>query len=164
MVRAILIGLFLSTPVMAATILDYNKGKDKYSSWIAACEYTPYSCIDVDLPKVTYKALREGLYGYYDGSDTIYIRQGLMGMTRKEVLMHEMVHYLQVQKGGLEIPGYAEPICRAENEAFTVVDEWLIDKGYRHMVVGPTWWRPYKHCYPWYNPKWEDMKSWWTAW
>ena len=164
MVRAILIGLFLSAPAHPATVLDYTKGKDKYISWINACEYARYSCIDVDLPKVQYKKMRRGLLGYYDGTDTIYIRAGLSGDERREVLMHEMVHYLQKQVGGLRVPGPAKEICTAEEEAFTTVDEWLKDSGLDNLIVGPNWWRPYAHCHPYYNPEWKNMRSWWRIW
>ena len=164
MVRAILVGLFLSAPAYAATVLDYNKGKDKYSSWINACEYTQYSCLEVELPKVKYEGMSKTLLGYYDGSDTIYINSRLNGIARREVLMHEMVHYLQKQVGGLRVPGPAKEICEAEEEAFTVVDQWLEDQDREDLMVGPNWWRPYAHCHPYYNPKWEDMRSWWRIW
>ncbi len=124
----------------------------KYKAWFQACDYTDYSCIGVKVPKVVSEYMRYSLLGYYDGGGTVYVNRRLRGQELNEVLMHEMVHYLQKQVGGLRVPGYAEPICHAENEAFAVVDLWLKDHGYEDLMRGPRWWVPYRHCYPWYNP------------
>lgn len=128
----------------------------KYKAWFQACDYSPYSCIGIKVPKVVTQWMRYQLLGYYDGSDTVFINRRLRGQRLNEVLMHEMIHYLQVQVGGLSVPGYAEPICRAEEEAFFLVDMWLADHSYSDLMRGPDWWRPYNHCWRFYNPQWVD--------
>ena len=136
----------------------------KYKAWFQACDYTPYSCIGVKVPHVVTEWMRYGLLGYYDGTDIVYVNRRLKGQRLNEVLMHEMIHYLQVQRGGLEVPGYAEPICNAEEEAFFLVDMWLADHSYSDLMRGPEWWRPYYHCYAFYNPayeEWQDDDGYW---
>lgn len=144
---------------------EYGREFDKYQAFLNACQYTPYSCIKVPVPEVKYVRMQPGLLGYYDGGDTVYIKRGMRGIRRKAVLMHESVHYLQTQVGGLRVPGYAKEICRAEEEAFAAVDNWLIDTKRDSYKVGSKWWVPYKHCRQWYDPKWpkyseEDTELW----
>jgi hypothetical protein len=132
----------------------YREMKLKYDTWISVClNLDQYSCIMLAVPKVEYKVMRRGLLGYFDGSDTVYVNKTLKGDKRRATLYHEMVHYLQHERGGLQVPGPAEPICRAEAEAFKETDEWLEAIGRRDLKRGPKWWRPYRHCYPWYGPK-----------
>lgn len=129
--------------------------KMKYEMWMEACFYSQYVCANVNVPNVKFEKMRKGLLGYYNGTDTIYIRYGLTGVRLKEVLMHEMIHYIQKQVGGLIVPGPAEQICHAENEAFGLVDQWLIDNRILWLVVGKNWWKPYTHCWKYYDPDWE---------
>ena len=133
--------------------------KHKYEMWFEACDYTPYTCVGVPVPKVVLEEMRPGLLGQYRGGDTVYIRKGLTGVRLKEVLLHEMIHYLQKQVGGLTVPGPAKEICAAEEEAFTQTDKWLIDNGYDFLVVGKNWWKPYSHCWQWYDPKWPSYSA-----
>lgn len=157
--RNMLYALLLCLPLGAsAKPLDiektYYRSKVVYEMWMEACYYTKYTCGLTPVPKVKRETMRRGLLGQYRGGDTIYINRRLVGIPLKEVLMHEMVHYIQTKVGGLKVPGRAEPICRAEAEAFTTVDEWLVDNGYGYLVVGKNWWKPYQHCWRWYDPKW----------
>lgn len=131
----------------------------KYKAWFQTCDYTPYSCIGVKVPKVVTEWMRYGLLGYYNGTDTVYINRRLRGQQLNEVLMHEMVHYLQVQRGGLDVPGYSVDICRAEEEAFSITDQWLIDHGYADLIRGEEWWQPYRHCWKFYKPGWIDYSE-----
>ena len=133
---------------------------DKYEAWINACFYTRYSCIGVPVAKVQYERLEDGHLGYYDGGDTVVVSTKLRGIVRKEVLMHEFIHYLQTNIGGLEVPGAPAPICAAEEEAFTTTDKWLVDIGKGYMVVGPLWWKAYPHCWRYYDPKWSSYQDW----
>lgn len=145
-------GLFPRTPALDYVSLEQDMNFiAKYKAWFAACDYTSYSCIGVKPPKVVTKVMRRGLLGVYRGGDTIEINRSLRGTELHATLMHEMVHYLQVQKGGLVVPGPAKPICEAEAEAFKVVDQWLSDHGYSDLTRGPDWWRPYAHCRPFYG-------------
>jgi hypothetical protein len=67
-------------------------------------------------------------------------------------MIHEMIHYLHVQEGIINIPGYAPELCWSENEAFTLVDIWWEWIGKPEKKRGPNWWKPYTHCWPYYNP------------
>jgi hypothetical protein len=166
--KKLLWGIIATLGLSGSAIADTNWAEEyldqyaRYSMWTVACGITPYSCVGVQTPKMKRVAMRPGLLGFYDGSDTVYVNMNLNGIDLKEVLVHEMVHYLQVQVGGLKVPGRPEPICRAEEEAFTLVDKWLIKIGYKNMVVGPDWWRPYVHCWPYYNPNF-DLWEWLEA-
>jgi len=134
----------------------YYRNKVVFEMWFEACIQTQYTCGRLTVPNVVRENMRPGLLGQYRGGDTIYVRRGLMGLRLKEVLMHEMVHYIQSKIGGLEVPGYAKEICAAEAEAFATVDQWLIEIGADYLVVGPDWWKPYTHCWKWYDPKWDS--------
>jgi hypothetical protein len=134
--------------------------REKYKAWFQACDYSPYSCIGINPPRVITKHMRRGLLGQYRGGGSVLINRKLRGQKLNEVLMHEMIHYLQVQVGGLKVPGAAEPICRAEEEAFTLVDKWLREHGYADLQVGPKWWRPYGHCHEFYKPDYDSRDYW----
>jgi hypothetical protein len=136
------------------TLQQEENYREKYKAWFQACDYSPYTCIGVVPPKVVSEYMRYGLLGYYQGDDTVYINRRLRGQELNEVLMHEMIHYLQAKVGGLPVPGPANLICQAEEEAFTLVDQWLLDHGYGDLRVGPEWWKPYDHCWRWYGPDW----------
>ncbi len=146
--------LYLSdAPITVITLGIERDFAAKYKAWFQACDYTPYSCIGVKVPKVVAKYMRRGMLGQYDGSDTVFVNRTLRGQRLNEVLMHEMIHYLQKQVGGLVVPGLAKDICAAEEEAFTTVDRWLLDHGYKDLMIGPRWWEPYSWCHEWYGPK-----------
>lgn len=138
----------------------HNRSFDRYQAWINACLYTRYTCSGVQIPAVTYEKMEDDHLGYYDGGDTVFINSRLRGILRKEVLMHEFIHYLQTKVGGLEVPGAAAPICAAEEEAFTIVDQWLVDIGQTYYVIGPLWWVAYPHCWRFYDPKWTSYQRW----
>ncbi len=140
------------TPYSFIYLQQFADYREKYKAWFQACDYSPYPCLGIGVPAVVQKWMPYSLLGYYDGSGTVFVNRRLKGQRLNAVLMHEMVHYLQVQAGGLEVPGYAKPICRAEEEAFGIVDEWLIDHSYADLIRGDEWWRPYSHCWEWYKP------------
>ena len=146
--------------------LDYGRQLDRYSAFIIVCEIAPYNCISVTPPTVVYMTLLPLAYGRYPGGDSIIIQQGLTGGKRREVLIHETVHYVQAKVGGLIIPGPVKAICYAEEEAFGVVDDWLISINKSYRTRGSDWWKPYPHCYQWFNPAWADsgpLRRWlWT--
>ena len=140
-----------TVPSADGSDLYYLSSLNKYKAWIDACEMTVYYCVGLDMPKVQFEFMRPGLNGYYAGGDTIYVSRRLYGMKQRQTLLHEMVHYLQVKRGGLAVPGLAEPICKAEAEAFAVSDKWAKSIWRKDLVVGPNWWRPYTHCYQFYT-------------
>lgn len=159
MVRVIALTLFIGTWLASCAMLG-NKHLDKQEAMATACAMTPYSCGSLDTPKVVYEEMREGLQGWYGGGDTIYINEDMRGTLRREVLLHETIHYLQVMIGGAEVPGYAKDICALEEEAFRVTDEWLDSIGRGDMKRGPNWWGPYSFCHRWYNPRWTPRVTW----
>jgi hypothetical protein len=120
--------------------------KLKYDMWLEACLYTRYSCEGVPVPKIKYEGMRQGLYGYYDGGDTVFVNKNLWGSQRRATLFHEMVHYLQAKVGGLRVPGPSYDICMAEDEAFSETDDWWDRVGMPGKKRG-NWWGPYRHCW-----------------
>ena len=151
-----ILSLLLGVLTNGDTEQTYVRDKDTYEVWTEACFRTQYTCGLTELPKIVRVELRPGLLGYYNGTDKIYVLKGLTGIRYKEVVMHEMIHYIQKQVGKAEIPGPAITICKLEEEAFTVVDQWLKDVGANWLIVGPDWWKPYAHCWKWYDPQWDS--------
>ena len=123
------------------------------SHWDRACAYLGniYSCKGIPEPKIEYRKMRPGLLGYYRGKDTLYISDALTDDRLKIVVFHEMIHYLQVQTGRLTLPGNAEPVCRAEEEAFQITDVYREILGMTR--IGDYWWRNYPYCWRYYAPK-----------
>jgi hypothetical protein len=123
----------------------------KYRMWNATCiDYRKdVQCIGVKAPNImTFEVnpMRPGLQGYYDGTDTIYIREGLRSQRLEEVVAHEMSHYIDVQVMGLKVPGRAKPICWSEKRAWAVSDAYWIEQGRKSKVVGSDWADWYRHC------------------
>jgi hypothetical protein len=122
-------------------------------AWIEMCdvvsENTEYSCGGVTPPKVVYENMRPGLYGYYDGSDTVYVNSALGDHDTLATIIHEMIHYLHVQNKQIPIPGPAKLICWSENEAWTLEGLWSgTDNSY--------WWVAYPHCWRYYDPQFQN--------
>ena len=138
--------------IEAYSELVYGRELDRFDAFNDACTFLKYDCSKTLPPTVVYGSLPYKLLGKYGGKDTIYVLEGLYGYTRKMVLMHETVHYLQVKINGLILPGYAHSVCHAEAEAFTVVDNWLRSVGQYKLIVGPLWWQGYSYCRPWFDP------------
>ena len=119
------------------------------TAWTDMCrllvaEENSYECHRIMPPLVEYEKMRKGLYGYYDGSDTIYIREGLNPSDTLATLFHEMIHYLHVQASIIPIPGPAEQVCWSENEA------WYFEGIYSNKD-NSGWWRSYPHCWEFYG-------------
>ena len=135
--------------------------KAKYRMWNMLCfELRDVDCTGMPVPKVKKFAanpLRPGLAGYYDGSDTVYIRRDIMGAAREEVLAHEFSHYADVQLGITNVPGFAEEICFSEKRAWAVSDNYWIKYGRPSLAVGTTWTEWYKHCTPYQSVLYPDV-------
>jgi len=118
--------------------------------WKSACEFSPYSCKDILPPIVVYEDMGgDGDYGYYDGSKSIYINYTLPKDHQVAAMIHETVHYLQVQNGTLTIPTTWPLMCAAEDEAFKVTNWWATDQGLTDLVR-EDWWKVYVNCWPYY--------------
>ena len=108
-------------------------------------------CSALSPPHIIWGPL-DRLVGMYNGKETIYVVEGLFGYDRKAVLMHESIHYVQTKLDGLELPNWPELVCPAENQAFTLTDEWLRDQIQYQYIVGPEWWQNYSYCREFYDP------------
>lgn len=121
-------------------------------AWSETCqlieEERDYTCAGVAMPKVKYESMRPGLYGYYDGGDTVYVNRDLARNDRLTTLIHEMIHFVHVQQEMIPIPGPAVEVCWSENEA------WLLE-GIYSGKDNTNWWISYTHCWPYYDPEWE---------
>ena len=130
-------------------------------AWDAMCRLVEterdYQCGGIVPPKVVYEKMRAGLYGYYDGGDTIYINADLGVEDAFSTLIHEDIHYLHVMLEMIPIPGPAELVCWSENEAWTL-------EGIYSDSDNSMWWMSYPHCWPYYDPEWEAFKSWFLQW
>lgn len=128
----------------------------RYRAWLDLCfEYRAgVSCEGINPPKIKTFArdpFRPGLAGYYNGTDTVFIRRGLKYEEREEVIAHEMSHYLDKELGITNIPGFAREICFSEKRAWAVSDAFWIKMGYApdsKKIVGAKWVNWYGHCTP----------------
>jgi hypothetical protein len=125
--------------------------------WQATCMlYEAYEdddsvCDDIAPPKIIYEDMRDGLQGYYDGGDTIYVNEDLKGNDKFATIIHEMVHYLDVMWGGLPIPGPALLVCGSEDKAWFIEGVWWGIQGVPENAR-PDWWKSYPHCWEFYAP------------
>ena len=130
--------------------------KIRYRAWMELCGeyYRNEDCSDMEVPEIAKfrpNPLRPGLAGYYDGSDTVYIRNDLRGAEREEVILHEMSHYLDVQLNLTVVPGPALDICFSEKRAWRISDLFWYKQGYSwksSKIIGSKWTNWYRHCTP----------------
>lgn len=134
----------------------------RYRAWLALCfDYRPgVGCTGLDVPKINYfrpNPFRPGLAGYYDGGDTVHLRRGMKYTEREEVMLHEMSHYLDQQRGLAKIPVYVGDeeglflLCKSEATAWGISDAFWIRQGYSpdsSKIVGSKWADWYTHCTP----------------
>jgi len=137
--------------LLALTFLGLYSCEDEEDFFAESCSRLRgiYSCEGVEMPEIVYQEMPDGLRGQYRGGSQIYINDKLEGDDRGATIFHEFVHYLQHKVGDLKLPGPPEDICKAENEAFWLTDNWRKDKGLD--PVGPTWWKAYWYCWKWYG-------------
>ena len=128
----------------------------RYRVWLDLCmDYRAEAdCQGILVPKIkTFRPnpLRPGLAGYYKGGDVVYVRSNLKYIEREEVLAHEMSHYLDVELGLANVPGFAREICFSEKRAWRVSDLFWQRQGYAEdsrKMVGSRWTNWYSHCKP----------------
>jgi hypothetical protein len=104
-------------------------------------------------PKVQRRTLREGLRGYYDGGDTVYISRTLYGMQKRATILHEMSHYLDTQLGlNPEMPVQRADtqnvykLCVSEQRAWDLTDKWWEDHLRPGRAADGRWVTWYDHC------------------
>lgn len=149
MVRGIVLVVLFAT----LGVVNYSKPEDP---WVTTCRlYEKHEqavvCKNIKKPKIKLEEMRQGLLGYYDGTDTIHINKDLKGKDKTATTIHEMVHYLDKMWLGLVVPGPAEPICRSEDKAWFIEGVWWGIQGHPEKAR-PDWWKYYPHCWPYYAP------------
>ena len=91
------------------------------------CKLSVYSCYGVERPKVIFMPLRNGLLGLYiSGMNIVYLNDMLQyadPMLAKQVLVHEMTHYLQW------VYDAPRDRCLWEAEAFAVSNLYVSKNG-----------------------------------
>lgn len=118
-------------------------------AWLATCqllldEAVGYECHRLMPPIVGYEEMDEDYLGRYSGGDTIWINSDLTRTELFSTLMHEMIHYIHVHQGILEVPGPALEVCWSENEA------WVLT-GIYYNEDNSLWWQMYPHCWQYYG-------------
>jgi len=155
---AFVIGVILSlgcTTLSAHDASEYATAKAKYRMWNQLCmEYrTEVSCAGIKPPKIVREHMRQGLRGYYDGSDTIYINRTLHGSEREATIAHEMSHYLDTMLGmNPDMPVKRSDkegilgLCMSEKRAWAVSDQFWKRYNRRIKPIGAKWVTWYDHC------------------
>ena len=148
-------GLFLSSAVVAHEAPSWDDRTSRYSAWNQLCmEYTPdRSCEGIKPPKVKRVKMEDGLRGYYDGGDTVYLNRKLWGMQKEATTIHEMSHYLDTQLGlNPDMPVRRSDkkkvlgLCRSERRAWDLTDQYWRNKQRPGRAVDGRWVRWYQHC------------------
>jgi len=185
-VRTLILGLIAATLFTANKEAVYNTAADavdfawiaftaeaqndrsvqmaRYRVWLDLClDYRgDVDCSGMSVPKIkTFRPnpFNPGLAGYYKGGDVVYVRSNLMYVEREEVMAHEMSHYLDVQLGITNVPGYAKEICFSEKRAWRVSDLFWQRQGYAadsSKMVGSKWTKWYSHCTPFQSELYPD--------
>jgi hypothetical protein len=100
-----------------------------------ACRLSQYDCAGVPPPaaRVTDFGHDFGVYGVYMGGNLIWIASDaelLLGpVSLHAILIHETVHYLQEVVGHLRPSSSMLEVCAKEEEAYLVMNAWLIERG-----------------------------------
>lgn len=155
MIGSLLATLLLTAPTVPA-LTQWPVDEDVAASaqaWETACTIqTRYDCTNIDPPKVRLM-ISTGFRGGYDGSDSIYVNRNLKpGVDKLQTMVHEMLHYLQVMYGTMDL-AFLESVYRGENEAFKISDTWHKSIGEYYLTRGTTWWIDYPKCWHWYAPQ-----------
>ena len=140
----------------------YQVAAESYYAWIIACTTAGFNCVGVKMPDVhIFNGLvwrsewftsdewvivkLEAVRGAYYGDNNVWISKYLKpGSDRVSTMIHEMVHYLQIQVR--HEGSFPKDPCPLEAEAFAVTDKWWRAIGEPTKQRGPTWWRPYPRC------------------
>lgn len=144
--------LVLVIGIFGCSTLEEKKEQARWTvesaAWLDMCqllidEEVGYHCGRLMPPLVVYEEMDDGLYGWYEGTEYIYINSSLTGTDLFDVLMHEGIHYVHVQLQIVALPGPTVDACWSENEAWTLTGSfWNEDNS--------DWWRAYPHCWPYY--------------
>lgn len=157
--KAVLAGVILAfictSPIQAGEQIDFSKSVMKYRAWNALClDYTPArSCAGIKPPRIKYESMREGLRGYYEGGDTVYVNKNLRGYQREATTFHEMSHYLDTKLGlNPDMPVRRSDtegvfgLCMSEKRAWDATDKWWKTRLRGKKAVNGDWVKWYDHC------------------
>jgi hypothetical protein len=120
------------------------------TSWENACRISGYECETVPMPALEHRdlsSLGRGVRGaYYWGSKTVLIDDDIKldDPLFINVLIHEIVHYLQ-ENAPDNNPNMWR--CQRENEAWNVGNIWSLEQGDERLIIRD-WWRAYPGCGP----------------
>ena len=122
--KAFLVSLALAIPTVACGSPDLSTR----AAFADACLLSRYTCKDIRAPVVreTIFVDRAGALGLYFGGRTVWLSPGLSTNPKMRyiVLVHEMVHYLQVYEDEKGFPHNAPyENCMREEEAYEVSDK-----------------------------------------
>jgi hypothetical protein len=131
--------------------------KAKYRAWNMLClEFTEErSCAGITPPNIKRVSMREGLRGYYDGGDTVYINRELYGIQKEATIVHEMSHYLDTRLGlNPEMPVKRSDtpnvykLCVSEKRAWDLTDRYWVKYLRPGRAAKGEWVTWYDHCRP----------------
>lgn len=117
---------------MIALVGSSVEGLTSAAAYREACRLSRYTCKDIPAPKVRESVFvdKSGAYGFYFGGRTIWVATYLTPRERYVVMVHEMVHYLQVYEDQKGFPHNAPfETCVREEEAYEVSDQVLARLG-----------------------------------
>ena len=122
--KALLVSLALAT----CTVASASPGLTPAAAYADACLLSRYSCKGIRQPWVRESIFvdKAGALGMYFGGRTIWVSPGLRTDPKMHyiVLVHEMVHYLQVYADEKGFPHRAPfENCIREEEAYEISDK-----------------------------------------
>ena len=164
-IAGVILTFICSTAAIADVSADeYRLMLAQHRAWNELCfELRDVDCTGMKIPYVEIEKMRKGLQGYYDGTDTVYIREGLTGDALREVLAHEMSHYIDVQLGLATAPVRIDDkvgvfnLCMSEKRAWAVSDAFWKARHYTNREVGGQWVKWYDHCRPYADRLYPDI-------
>ena len=145
--------LILTAMLFSLLLVSCQEGKDEWNAICPVLAGIELTCEGVKRPNIEYFSEEDeeaDLRGYYLGGDTIFIRDDLSKKLTSSVIVHEIIHYLQVQNGFLTLPGLSRQVCAAEAQAFQITDIYRETIGL--AKVGDRWWKNYYYCWQYYAP------------
>jgi hypothetical protein len=119
-----LIALALVTVAIVLGCTNYTQNRRENKAWTLACDLSGADCSQLKAPIVSYEVMSPNLFGWYDEGNIIHVNKDYRN--DPEVILtiiHEMVHYIQVQQWGYSFPMPKSVACVIEAQAFGVEEE-----------------------------------------
>lgn len=148
------VGLFLAAAVSLSALPEPKSPEQKALEY--GCAVLNRDCSGVYLPKVQYDYLGmmgiRGTVGILDERVVVILDATLYSGIREgdvramAVLVHEMVHAVDIQVGLANLPVQdMANICRSEGRAFHVANQYMIDSGLPD-ATRYSWLQSYSQC------------------